>query len=125
MSGTQDLQVPGLVFPSGVGPPLTAAAISINSSGANTIISGVTGEVIRVYAMVLVAAGSVTVQVEDNTNALTGAMNLATGVPLFFNFTSMPWFCCQLGDHLVLNLGTGVQVSGANIDRGFGFIRAE
>jgi hypothetical protein len=105
-------QVPGLVtFPSDVGPPLTAAAISISASG--TIVSGVAGKSIRVYAMVLTVLTATTVQIQDESNNLTGAMQLAAGVPLFFDFTSMPWFVCNIGDDLKLALGSGVATAGS------------
>src|SRR5262245_7352901 len=101
-------QVPGVViFPSGVGPPLTPAAISLAASG--TLVIGIAGKSIRVYGLFCTVATSQTIQFQDQSNNLTGAITLAAGTPLFFDFTSMPWFVCSEGDDFKLAMSSTAQ----------------
>jgi hypothetical protein len=93
---------------------MTPVAVNISNSGNNTVIGSATGKVIRVYRIVLVAASTVAVTVQDGSStALTGAMTLSAGVPLTLDFSSQPWFVTSSGNAFILNLGSSVQVSGA------------
>lgn len=87
------------------------AVVSASSSGDNIVIAGVTGKRISVWALDLVLASSTTVTLKDASTALTGAMTLTqytkplvAGVPAYWTL--------GVGDNFVVNLGTGVQVSG-------------
>lgn len=53
------------------------AAISVSSSGDNTIVAAVTGRRIRVQNYTIIAAGSVSVTWKSGSNAISGAMPLA------------------------------------------------
>lgn len=92
--------------------PLSNSAVSISTSGANTIVTGRGTQVVRVYRIVLVAAGAVTVTAQDGATPLTGAMTMTAGVPLILDFTTQPWFTTSPGNAFVISLSTGVQVSG-------------
>jgi hypothetical protein len=89
---------------------LSVAKIDISSTG--TIVSGVSGQVIRCYKAWLVAASAVTIQWKSGTTALSGAASLITGVPLVLPADSLPWETTNSGDDLILALGGSVQVSG-------------
>jgi hypothetical protein len=91
---------------------LLSKLINVSNSGSNTLIAGKAGQIVRVYKLALSAAGAVTVEFLDGINALTGAMSLATGVPLVFGLDSQPWFVGSAGNDFDLSLGSGVQVSG-------------
>ena len=109
----QSLQQPGFTaYINGNSSPLTSAPVSFDSSGANTVIAGISGKVIRVYRLVLVPSANVTVTIQDSSTALTGGMALAANQPLTFAFDTAPWFICQPGDNFVINLGSGETVTG-------------
>lgn len=95
------------------------AVIDVATQASHTIVSGVTGKKIRVVSYLLTAAGSVTVTWKRGSTGLTGAITLATGVPL--PAAPMPegarggqygHFETDQGEALVLTLGGAVQVSG-------------
>lgn len=56
------------------------AVIDLAASG--TVVAAVTGKRIRVVSYVLSAAGAVAITWKSGTTALSGAMTLATGIPL-------------------------------------------
>lgn len=91
---------------------LTALAININTSGDNVIIPAVVGQTIRVFKIFAVAASSVQMTPVDGTpsgTAFTGPLTLGS---FALDFDSEPWFTTSVGNAFVLNLTTGVQVSG-------------
>lgn len=92
---------------------LLTAPINTNTSGDNIIVAGITGQVIRVFKIFAVAASSVQVTPVDGTpsgTAFTGALTLGS---FALDFDSQPWFTTSVGNAFVLNLSTGVQVSGS------------
>lgn len=89
-------------------------SVSLSATGAGTLIDAAAGEVVRVRQFHLVAAGAVTVTFKSATTAITGAMSMITGVP---NSTpcsdsAAPLFQTVVGEDLILDLSTNVQVSG-------------
>ena len=109
----QSLQQPGFTaYINGNSSPLTSAPVSFDSSGANTVVAGISGKVISVYRMVLVPSANVAVTIQDGSDALTGGMALAANQALIFAFDTVPWFICQPGDNFVINLGSGETVTG-------------
>jgi len=91
---------------------LQNAVISFSTAADQTVIAAVSGKQIKVYALNLVAAGATTVTVKDGSTALTGAMTLATGVPITYEAGPFPWFVTSQGNALVINDSGAVQVSG-------------
>ena len=92
---------------------LLAAPINTNISGDNVIIPAVVGQVIRVFKIFAVASSSVQVTPIDGTpsgTAFTGPLTLGS---FALDFDSQPWFTTSSGKAFVLNLSTGVQVSGS------------
>jgi hypothetical protein len=68
---------------------------------------------IRVFQLVVTLATASTLQLTDASTGLTGVMNLAAGVPLMFNYSSLPHFVCATGDDFKIVLAGSVQCSGA------------
>ena len=96
-----------------INKPLQYVKVDTASSGANTLLAGVSGQKIFVYAGVLTAAGAVTATFKDGSTALTGAMSMATGTAVPFNpvpnnYTIFP----PISGDFVMTLGGAVQVSG-------------
>lgn len=97
------------------------AAISVSSSGDNTIIAAVTGKAIRVLGVVLIGAGDVDVRFESGAGgtALTGVMSLAADgngfvLPICPN-EDLYWFETAAGSLLNLELSGAVAVAGCII----------
>lgn len=88
--------------------------ISASSNGDNTVIAAVTGKVLRVYQVCLMAAGTTTVRWESGASgtALTGQ------IPLIVNAGYAPPFCpfghFETAEAALLNLelSAGVAVTG-------------
>ncbi len=88
-------------------------------SGNNTIVAGVTGKIIRVTSLVLVCAGTVTVQWFSGATKLSGAMPFVANTgyalsspPGLDANRQNPYLQTLAGDNLILALGGNVQVSG-------------
>lgn len=90
----------------------TAANGIINTSGDSTLITGVTNQTISVFALILAAAATVTVQLKDGAGTSMFAASMIAGVPipLPFNANGEPWFTCSPGNAFVLNLSAAVNV---------------
>jgi len=87
------------------------ASVSFNTSGSNTVIAGVAGKQICIYGLDLYLASSTTIQLFDNTTALTGAMT-TTSYTKQVKSTPCYW-TLPAGDSFNITLGSGVQTSGA------------
>lgn len=85
------------------------AAVNISSSGDNTILTGVTGQKIRVFKVILSAASSVALTIKDASTAVFGP---STGTAWALDLENSP-IILAAGDNLVFNLGGAVQVGGA------------
>ena len=93
--------------------PLSSAVINIGSSGANTVIAGQTGKIIRVFRLAMVPLTSVTATIQDGgATALTGALPLAANQELIFNYDTQPWFITSAGNAFEIKLSSGVSVGG-------------
>ncbi len=90
------------------------AAVSVATSGDNTLVAGVTAKRIRLIAAVFVAASAVTLALQSGAagTALTGVMSLITGVPLVLAWEPHGHVQTALSDLLNASLSGNVQVSG-------------
>ena len=102
---------------------MNQASINISTSGDNTVITGVSGQVIKVYKLFLVVNAAVNLIFKNGASTnLTGTMNmLANGSVTLDNnhVNDPPWFVMSSGNGFVINLSSGQQVSGRvyyNID---------
>jgi hypothetical protein len=93
---------------------LTNASVSISSSGDNTVVSGTSSQTVRVYKLVLIAAGGVAVTIKDGAStSLTGAMPLAANGAMAIDFNEgEPAFVTSSGNGFVVNLSAAVAVTG-------------
>jgi hypothetical protein len=83
-------------------------------SGNNTIVSAVTAKKIRVYAVVLVSAGTMTVRFTSGAGGtnLTGDMTTAAGTGFSSDFCPVGHFETNAGQALVLNLSAATSSDG-------------
>ncbi|MGH2359755.1 MAG: hypothetical protein ACRDGM_04325 [bacterium] len=90
------------------------AVIDHASSGDNTIVAAVANKKIRVLAVLLVAAGAVTVRFESGASgtALTGQMTMAANGGFVMPFNPAGWFETAASVLLNLELGGAVSVDG-------------
>jgi hypothetical protein len=92
------------------------AVISTAAAGDNTIVAAVAGKLITMVALLLVSTGATNITVKDGTGgaALSGAMPLAAGVPLFLDEKSdLDYYSTSnVANNLVLNNSAAVQISG-------------
>jgi len=101
-------QTPGRVFDvSGDVRTTITIPISTAASGDTTLVVAVTGKRIVVVDGAIVSAGAVNVKFESNTTDITGAMSLATGIPV-----PVGGFKTAASESLLINLSGAVQVSG-------------
>lgn len=88
--------------------------IAASSNGNNTLVAAVTGKRIRVYQVLLVAAGAVAVTFQSGATGtdLTGPMTLATSVGFSSGWNPVGHFETAAATLLNLSLGGAVAVSG-------------
>lgn len=90
------------------------AVISGATGGNNTLVAAVSGKKIRVLAMSVSAAAAVTLTLQSGAGgtALSGAMTMATGIPIVWPYNEKGWVETAAGSLLNMALGGAVQVSG-------------
>lgn len=95
-------------------PGLKRAKIDAAGAGDNTVIAAVAGKIIRVYAVVLIAAGAVTVKFQSGASGtdLTGPLTLAANTGFSSSWSPVGLFQTAEGALLNLNLGGAVVTGG-------------
>lgn len=90
------------------------AKIANSSSGDNELVAAVTGYKIRVYDVVLISAGDMTVKFQSGAAGtdLTGPMNVGAGTGFAPGFDPFGHFETASGASLNLRLSTGVAANG-------------
>lgn len=91
---------------------LTALAIAPASSGNNTVIAGVAGQVIRVYGIDIAGATATAVTLSDGTTTFLGSqstVNVLTRDPLAIG---RPRWVCGSGNGFIVNLGAANAMTG-------------
>lgn len=92
---------------------LKTAVISAASSGANEIVAAVTGKKIKVWRIMFVTDGAVTVIFKDGTTALSGTMSFAANGSLVLDTTlDDPLYTTTAGNAFVATLGGAVGIRG-------------
>lgn len=91
--------------------PYTVAAVSVSSSGDNTIIAAVAAKTSKVYRLVVTAASPVDIAIKDDTTVLGTFQNV---VSLTLEDTSgNPLFAQAVANkNFILNLSSAVAVKG-------------
>lgn len=115
--GTVNAQLDASTMRDGVGTALTPkfAVIDAATSGDNTLVSAVASKKIRVLAVFLIAAGTVTARFESGASgtALTGQMNLIANTGFVLPFSPVGWFETAVNTLLNLELSGAVSVDGS------------
>lgn len=90
------------------------AIIDAATSGDNTLVAAVAGKKIRVLALVLISAGTVTARFESGAGgtALSGQMTLAVNTGFTLPFNPVGWMQTADGTLLNLELSAAVSVDG-------------
>lgn len=92
---------------------LTSASIDVASSGDNTLITGVTGQTIRVWRLFVVVDAAVNLIFKDGASTnLTGTMVMTASGAITLDFDSEPWFVTSAGNAFILNLSGAVGARG-------------
>lgn len=91
------------------------AVIDAATSGDNTIVDAVANKKIRVLAVALVSAGTVTARFESGAGgtALTGQMTTAVNTGVVLPYNPVGWFETAAGALLNLELSGNVSVDGS------------
>lgn len=92
---------------------LTQASISAASSGDNTLVSATAAQTARIFRIVLVASGAVSIKFKTGSTDLTGAMSLVSGGAIVLDMQSDPWFVTGTNEAFIANLSAAVQISGS------------
>lgn len=105
--------MPEYPFDAGIGE-IKYAAIDHATSGDNTLVEAVAGKRLRVVALFLVSAGTVTTRFESGAGgtALTGQVTLAANTGFSLPFNPVGWFQTAKGSLLNLELSGAVSVDG-------------
>lgn len=90
------------------------AVINAANSGDNTVVAAVSSKRIRVLAGFFVTGGTVAVTWKSGAaTAITGAMSYAENSGLILPLNQLGYFQTAQGEGLVVNLGSGTQISGS------------
>jgi len=112
--GRRALRVPVTDQQLALDQPLTHVAINTATIGDNTIIPGISGRLIDIYALLIWNVTSMNLELKDDTGyTFTGPLNAfpaASGVML--PNVGEPWFTSRPGAGILLNLSAATQVSG-------------
>jgi hypothetical protein len=98
--------------------PFTQSPINVNASGDNVIVAGVAGKQIKVFRLKLIVAAAVTVLVKDGATILDGPLSFSANEGMILDWSGYdapPWYTTSIGNALIFNLGSLVQVGG-NLD---------
>lgn len=95
--------------------PVKRVAISGVTSGNNTLVAAVAGKRIRVIALAVQALSAVTFRLEDGAGGdeITGLISLDAKTPFYLHPSEAGWGDTTAATLLNMELGSGVQVSGA------------
>jgi len=91
---------------------LTNVPVSASASGDNALVAATAAQTTRVFRLLLVAAGAVSLKLRSGTTDLMAAIPLAAGGSIVLDFDGEPWFETAANEALNLNLSAAVPVTG-------------
>lgn len=91
---------------------LTAAAISVNATGATALVAGVSLMKVRVFRIAFVVTAATTVTLQDGTTNLSGPIPLGANGAVTLDNSGDPWFTTSLGNAFNLSSAVATQISG-------------
>lgn len=87
-------------------PDLIVAPINVSGTGAKTVITGQSGQIIIVSGLYFQCNIATTLTIKTGTTAQTGAMNFTTAGGLNLPYTgTVAYFQCDAGDDFVFYFG--------------------
>lgn len=90
------------------------AVINFAGSGDNTVVAGIAGSPVRVYAFVFTVNGATNIIFKDGANVISGAFILTgNGSSMELPLSDEPVYETTLGNAFVMNSSNAVQVSGS------------
>ncbi len=92
--------------------PFAEAVINFSASGDNTIIAAVSAKIIRIYRIMLIAAGATNLTVKSGSTSLTGAMAMAANGGFILDESSYAWFTGGTNENFILNSSAAVVIAG-------------
>jgi hypothetical protein len=90
---------------------LTSAVVS-SSATAISAPAAVTSQIIRIYKLFLVVAGTTNLQFQDGTTALSGAIPMVANGAVTLDLDGQPWFTCSKGNAFTISNSGGIGVYG-------------
>ena len=94
------------------GLALSVAVVSITATS-NAVIAGSANQYIKVYTLFLVEnTPAVTIQFQDGTTALSGALPLSANGAITLDLDGTPWFTCSAGNAFTIAQSGTTQISG-------------
>ena len=96
----------------------TQTPINVNDAGDTVLVLGIVGKQIKVFRLKLIVAAAVTILIKDNQTTLDGPLSFSANQGMVLDFTSIdmpPWYTTSLGNSLIMNCSSGVQIGG-NMD---------
>ena len=91
------------------GASLITTAISISTSGDNTIIAAQTRP-IAIHRIKFLCAAPVSITFKAGSRSLSGAEYCTTQV---LDYAEVPWYSCEVGEAFIMSLSSSVAVGGS------------
>lgn len=93
---------------------LKRGSISFSASGDNTVVSGVAGQLVRVFKVLFTVGAASNITFKDGAGtSLTGAIAYAANQGMVLDFDGEPWFATSAGNAFVMNQSAPAAVRGA------------
>lgn len=92
--------------------------IDASSTGDNTIVPGVTGQIVRVWQIFFVTSADTIITIKDGGTPLTGPITMLGGGSFVLDFVrgsreaDQPWFTTSPGNAFIISQTGTAQISG-------------
>jgi hypothetical protein len=94
-------------------PRLESAVVNAGALGNNTLVTGIGGETIRVFKLVLSFSTGTTVVFQDGASTpLSGPVSMLADGSMVLDLDTEPWFLTSAGNDFVMNLSAAGTVGG-------------
>ncbi len=96
-------------------PTLQTTPINASNIGDNTVIIGISGQVIQVVALYFQCNTSTTLTIKSNSSSFTGPMNFLAGGGLNLPINGNVYYQTQSGDNLIFSFSGATGRAGGQI----------
>ena len=93
-------------------PGFLEAKIDTTTTGDNTLVAAVSGQITKVFRIFFIVAGTTNITFKDGSTALTGAIPMVANGSFVLDFNEAAWFTTSANSAFVLNQSGAVQISG-------------